>query len=207
TGPNCLALPGAATVPGDASWSGGYPTIAGAANPNFPSLSSGTLNGFLTNSLTGATNMQLPFVQNSCTSNPPPCTDPIAIIRKPLVGESPTGTIGSSRLYNKAQIRILLADTVADLHPERGAGALDADDVQFTPGAFQALTATANLKNTAGAAVTGNEYYGMAQVGTNNWVAPTGYSSWTSYPLLGEITSSGIPANGQGAWLRVEYLD
>ena len=207
TGSNCVALPGAGTVPGDASWSGGYPGKTGSTNPSFPSISSGTLNGFVTNSLTGAKNMQLPFVQNSCTSNPPPCTDPISIIRKPQPGESSTGTLGSSRLYNKAAIRILLADTVADLHPERSLTALDADDVQFTPAGFQALTATANLKNTAGAAVTGNEYYGMAQVGTNNWVAPTGYSTWTSYPLLGELTTSAIPANGQGAWLRVEYQD
>ncbi len=101
-GANCVALPGAGTIPGDASWSGGFPGVAGSANANFPSLSSGTLNGYLVNSLTGATNMQLPFVQNSCTSNPPPCTDPIAIIRKPLPGESPTGALGSSRLYNKA---------------------------------------------------------------------------------------------------------
>ena len=64
--------------------------------------------------------MQLPFVQNSCTSNPPPCTDPISIVRKPQVGESSTSTLGTSRLYNKAQIRILLADTQVDLHPERG---------------------------------------------------------------------------------------
>ena len=94
--------------------------MAGAANPNFPSLSSGTLNGYVANSLTGVNNMQLPFVQNSCTSNPPPCTDPIAIIRKPQPGESATSALGQSRLYNKAQIRVLLADTVADLHPERG---------------------------------------------------------------------------------------
>ncbi len=114
TAPNCVALPGAGTVPGDASWSGGYPGKAGGANANFPSISSGTLNGFVTNSLTGAKNMQLPFVQNSCTSNPPPCTDPIAIIRKPQPGESATSTLGTSRLYNKAEIRILLADTVAD---------------------------------------------------------------------------------------------
>ena len=39
-GANCIALPTAGTVPGDASWSGGYPTIAGAANINFPSISS-----------------------------------------------------------------------------------------------------------------------------------------------------------------------
>src|SRR4029077_17587038 len=81
TGTNCVALPGSGTIPGDASWSGGYPTIGGLANSSFPSLSQGTLNGFVVNSLTGATNMQLPFVKNSCTSNPPPCTDPISIIR------------------------------------------------------------------------------------------------------------------------------
>src|ERR1039458_3119029 len=93
-GPNCVALPTAGTVPGDASWSGGYPTVAGAVNINFPSLSAGsTLNGFVTNSLTGAKNMQLPFVQNSCTSNPPPCTDPISIARKPQPLESSSSTL------------------------------------------------------------------------------------------------------------------
>lgn len=207
-GPNCVALSGAATVPGDASWSGGYPSIAGSANSNFPTVvSQAKLNGFMVNSLTGATNMQLPFVQNSCTSNPPPCTDPISIVRKPQPGESASSVLGSSRLYNKAQIRILLADTVADLHPERSAGVLDADDVQFVPGASYPIPAAAGLKTTAGAAISGNEFYGLAQVGTNNWVAPLGYATWTSYPLLGELTTPGIPANGQGAWLRVEYAD
>ena len=205
TAPNCVALPGAGTIPGDASWSGGYPWITGSTNTNFPSLSTGTLNGFITNSLTGAKNMQLPFVQNSCTSNPPPCTDPIAIIRKPLPAESPTGALGSSRLYNKAEIRILLADTVADLHPERGLAALDADDVQFTPGGFQVLN-NANAFNLGGGPVVGNMYYGMATVGANNWVSPTGYV-WATYPLLGELTTPAIPNGGQGAWLRVEYMD
>ena len=208
SGSNCVALPGASSVPGDASWSGGYPGKTGSANPNFPSLSSGTLNGFMVNSLTGAKNMQLPFVQNSCTSNPPPCTDPIAIIRKPIVGESPTGPVGSSRLYNKAQIRILIADTVADLHPERGTGALDADDVQFVPGNGIVLNANSGALNQAGGTLNGQtEYFGMALVGSRNWVAPTGFSGWTQYPLLGELTTSSIPTNGQGAWMRIEYLD
>jgi Tfp pilus assembly protein PilX len=207
TGSNCIALPGAGTVPGDASWSGGYPGIAGSANNNFPGISSGTLNGFMINALTGATNMQLPFVQNSCTSNPPPCTDPIAIVRKPQPGESATSTLGSARLYNKAQIRVLLADTVADLHPERGAGALDADDVQFVPGSSYPIPPVAGTKNTSGASVSGPEFYGLASVGTNNWIAPLGHPGWTSYPLLGELTTSGIPNNGQGAWMRIEYAD
>ena len=39
TGANCVALPGAATVPGDASWSGGYPTLPDpptSISPVFP---------------------------------------------------------------------------------------------------------------------------------------------------------------------------
>ena len=193
--PNCKSLPGPGNPPGDASWSGGYPGLQGAANQSFPGISSGTLNGFLINSLTGATNMQLPFVQNSCVSNPPPCTDPIAIIRKAPVGESATSTLGSSRLYNKAQIRVLLADTVADLHPERGAGALDANDVQFVPNAGIARTGL------------GTEFFGMATKNTNGWVRQFGFPSWNTWPLLGEVTSGGIPNGGQGAWLRVEYLN
>src|SRR6266567_1384228 len=207
TGGNCIALPGAGVTPTDASWTGGFPNVAGAANYQFTSNTAG-LNGFLTNSLTGATNMQLPFVQNSCTSNPPPCTDPIAIIRKPQPGESPTSALGTSRLYNKAQIRVLLADSVADLHPERGAGALDAEDVQFVPNTGWNLTAAAGALNLAGAPATGTEYFGMAQTSPsiNHWVNPYGYAGWSSYPLLGELTTPGIPNNGQGAWLRVEYL-
>jgi hypothetical protein len=41
----------------------------------------------------------------------------------------------------------------------------------------------------------------------NSWVNPVGYAGWTGYPLLGEVTTAGIPANGQGAWIRIEYLD
>jgi Tfp pilus assembly protein PilX len=209
-GANCVALPGAATVPGDASWSGGYPTIAGAANGLFPGISSGTFNGYLANSTTGVTNLQLPFVQNSCTSNPPPCTDPIQIIRKPQPGEIPTSALGSSRMYNKAQIRILLADTQLDLHPERGLIG-DGQDVQFTTAAGAATGAPINagvtLLNTGGGPVAGPMPYAMALVGANNWIAPSGYPGWTSYPLLGELTTAGLPNNGMGAWIRVEYLN
>lgn len=214
TGANCIALPTAGTIPGDASWSGGYPTVGGSANANFPSISSGTFNGFITNSLTGAKNMQLPFVQNSCTSNPPPCTDPISIIRKPQVGESATSTLGTSRLYNKAQIRILLADTQTDLHPERGAIG-DGQDVQFpnatgfsSPGNLPFQNAAVTLSSGA------TEYVGFATVGANGWVNPytdTGLKSWTAanqIPLIDELTSvPATPAAMTGPWIRVEYLN
>lgn len=205
-GANCKALPGPTTVPGDASWSGGYPGLLGGTNALFPGISSATLNGFMINSLTGATNMQLPFVQNSCVSNPPPCTDPISIIRKPLVGESPTGALGSSRLANKAAIRILLADTPGDLHPDEGAAAL-AGDIQFVPNTGIVIPAGAGTKTTAGAAdaLPGTQYFGMATAGVNNWVAPFNYNAWATWPLLGEVTQAGIPAGGDGAWIRIEY--
>src|SRR5208282_2487496 len=210
---NCIALPGAGTIPGDASWSGGYPTVSGGPNANFPSLSSGTLNGFLTNSLTGAKNMQLPFVSNSCTSNPPPCTDPISIVRKPQVGESATSTLGTARLYNKAQIRVLLADTQVDLHPERGA-ITDGQDVQFPNIASWNTAPFTNAAVTVNPGVTGGavtEAMGFATAGTNGWVAPytdSGLTTWTTWPLIDELTNNpSTPSAMTGPWIRVEYLN
>ena len=209
TGANCKALPGPNNVPGDASWSGGYPGIAGATNPNFPSISSGTLNGYLINSLTGATNMQLPFVTNSCVDNPPPCTDPIAIIRRPR--EAATTALGSARLSNKAAIRILLADTISDLHPDEGLADLgDGNDVHFVPNSGVVLPAGAGTKKIGGAADTlpGTQFFAMANTALDpNWVAPFNYNSWTTWPLLGEVTQSGIGNGGDGAWMRIEYAN
>jgi len=195
---NCTRLPQSTpSSPGYASWSGSYPGQAGGStNPTFPSVSGGTLKGYFVNSLTGATNMQLPFVQRPCTSNPPPCTDPIEIIRKvPGAAEAASSALGQSRLYNKAQIRVLLADTQVGLHPERGAIG-DGQDVYLAPGGFT---------TTPG----GNEYYGMASTGSHGWVAPlknngtaSGFNPW---PLAGEVTDN--PAAATGAWIRVEYLD
>jgi Tfp pilus assembly protein PilX len=201
TGANCIALPAAGVLPTDASWSGGYPSIGGAANSNFPSIS-GTFNGFFTNSLTGATNLQLPFVTNSCVSNPPPCTDPIAIVRKPLAGESATSTLGSSRLYNKAQLRILIADSLADLHPERGSGALDTQDFQFPTAAATSFALTAG----------GVEFFGWATPGGLGWVNPytdSGLKAWAGgFPLIGELTNNPTTVNNMnGPWIRIEYLN
>jgi len=200
-GGNCVVLPDT-----DASWMGGYPTIGGAANGSFASLM-GSFNGFVTNSTNGAKNMQLPFVSNSCVSNPPPCTDPISIVRKPLPLESPASTLGSSRLYNKAQVRILMADTQADLHPERGAIA-DGQDFQFPTAAAATVTLSSGAL----------EYFGWATPGVNGWVNPytdAGLQNWTAtgFPLIGELTSNpttmaqmSSAATG-GPWIRVEYLN
>jgi type II secretory pathway pseudopilin PulG len=56
---------------------------------------------------TGVKPLNLPFVQGT--------TQPYQIIRRPPTGESATSVLGASRLYNQAQIRVLLADSVAEL--------------------------------------------------------------------------------------------
>ena len=222
TGANCVEL--STAVPGDASWSGGYPSIGGAANANFPSLSTGTFNGFLANSLTGVSNLQLPFVQNSCVSNPPPCTDPISIVRKPQPQESPTSTLGSERLYNKASLRILIADTQADLHPDWSG--TDSSDVQF-PNAATWNTAPFNNAANASVTLTGGtttnvgtvESVGFATpanpTSTQGWVFPytnsglqngASWSAANAIPLIDELTSNpGSPTAMTGPWIRVEY--
>jgi hypothetical protein len=85
----------------------------GAANPVWSSLSSSTYNGMILSGTTGAKQLTLPFVQ--------PGVGPIEIIRRPLAGESVTSALGVSRLYNQAQIRVLLSDNPAELPGGTGA--------------------------------------------------------------------------------------
>ncbi len=56
---------------------------------------------------TGAKKLSLPFVNGT--------TFPYEIIRRPPAGESPTSSLGASREYNMAQIRVLLSDDPAEL--------------------------------------------------------------------------------------------
>jgi len=183
---NCLAL-------GAGSWTGGFPPT-GAANPAWTGISKSTFNGFIENGLTGAKKLQLPFVQNSNVGA-------IDIIRRPQAGD--TALLSNSRLYNEAEIRILIADNINDLHPERGAGVLDADDIQLGPNAENGapvLNATANM------------YYGQVQKATGSWITTAPAQSAgvlcaatdTQWPLAGQVTTA-TPCTG--AWLRIEYLD
>jgi type II secretory pathway pseudopilin PulG len=62
---------------------------------------------------TGASQLSLPFVNNALGVAGQP--QPFEIIRRPPPGESTTTALGASRLYNEAEIRVLLSDTPADL--------------------------------------------------------------------------------------------
>jgi len=84
---------------------------------------------------TGATNLSLPFVSGAgLAANQP---QQFEIIRRPPTGESATSPLGGSRLYNQAQIRVLLSDDPGDLpcndpsvEPPCG-GASDAQNVRL----------------------------------------------------------------------------
>jgi len=71
-----------------------------------------TYNGFILNGDTGARAMKLPFVS--------PGLRAIQMIRRAPLAEDPNSLVGKSRLYNMAQIRVLISDTAAE-HPG-GAG-------------------------------------------------------------------------------------
>ena len=76
-------------------------------NPTWTSLSESTYQGMILNEDTGAKALELPFVNSS--------TDPIELIRRPMAGEDPASILSRSRLYNLAQIRVLISDNLADL--------------------------------------------------------------------------------------------
>jgi len=81
---------------------------ASADNTNWSNLSLTTYNGFILNGDTGARAMVLPFVEAG--------TSPKELLLRPPAGEDPNSLIGKSRMYNMAQIRVLISDTVAE-HP------------------------------------------------------------------------------------------
>ena len=190
---NCANLPAG-------SWTGGFPPT-GVANPGWTGISKSTFNGFIENGLTGATKLQLPFVQSSKVGA-------IDIIRKPTAGDTPL--LLNSRLYKEAAIRILLADTEADLYP--GEARTDpGQDIQIgTP--FTNTAATVTVGVAAPTVTAGNMYYATALkgAGTNNWTAaaPTGCNAGlASWPLFGEVTQAAVANKCLGTWLRVEYLN
>lgn len=194
----CPAAPGYGPAAGCAalpagSWTGGFPPT-GSANSAWPGISTTTFNGFIINGATGASTLQLPFVQSSSVG-------PIDIIRKPTSGDS--ALLTSSRLYNLATLRILMADTEADLYPGETRTDSSTQDIQLgTPNANPYTTLTTTFSGGA----SGKMYYGVATANTQHWIAaaPTGCSGST-WPLHGEVTVSGSTC--KGAWLRVEYLN
>jgi len=176
------------------SWTGGFPQT-GAANPGWKGISTGTaandFHGFIVNGLTGATKLQLPFVQSNNK------VGAIDIIRRPTPND--TALLSNSRLYNKAAIRILLADTQGDLYPGSARADSATQDVQLIAGNAQ------NVAQTVAPVLPGNMYYAIGDPTKNaNFVYPTGCAA-AAYPLHGQVTQAGNLC--KSVWLRVEYVN
>ncbi|HEX3154247.1 MAG TPA: pilus assembly PilX N-terminal domain-containing protein, partial [Candidatus Angelobacter sp.] len=109
---SCRAL-----APSEGSLVGGK---GSSPTPGWDTFAQSNYNG---NLVRHATQLTLPFVNDG---------PPIEIIREPLPGEDPAGNLSSSRLYTQAQIRVLMADTQADLP----GGAQTGDQSLELPGCF-----------------------------------------------------------------------
>jgi hypothetical protein len=132
--------------PNDGSVTGG-PTSA--QNGNWSTISTGApgaggFNSFIIdgdygnrNFGTGATNLTLPFVGGVTGVVGVGQPQQYEIIRRPPAGESTTSPLGASRLYNEAQIRILLSDNPNELPcgnpstPPPCGGSSDAQNVRL----------------------------------------------------------------------------
>jgi len=80
--------------------------IASADTAGWTTTSLTTYNGFILNGDTGAKAMDLPFIGGGLRA--------IEMIRRPPAGEDPNSLVGKSRMYNMAQIRVLISDTAAE---------------------------------------------------------------------------------------------
>jgi hypothetical protein len=189
---NCLKF----SVP-LASWSGGIPAAGTQTNVatwtnTSTTVSPTTFGGWIGNNTSMAVQpLTLPFVQGANGS-----AQQIAIIRKAPLGEVATSATGSSREYNKATLRILLASNPADLHPDRPG--LLPEDIDLTAGGCTASPQglAVAIKGVGGAAI-GTTRVAMAATGTD--------AGWVNGPPTGSLCPGAGPWNLVDGWLRVEY--
>lgn len=76
-------------------------------NPDWYYLSTSVYNGMILSRSTGAKPLELPFVQEG--------VGPVEIIRRPKIGLMEPDALSASRLFNQAQIRILISDDPTEL--------------------------------------------------------------------------------------------
>lgn len=153
------------------------PNGTGSANPTWNSLSTSTYAGMILSGTTGARQLTLSFVQ--------PGVGPIEIVRRPLPGESPTSLVGESRLYNQAQIHVLLSDNPAELP----GGAGDSQNIRLAnvksngaaPDYTNGVPVTGQVGNTffaEGVITTDTTKAGV----TTTRVGPGGELNWSNVP-------------------------
>lgn len=134
----CVSL---TSSPNDGSVSAGP---SSSQNASWQTVSLTTFKGFIidgdngnTTYGTGATNMTLPFMNGASSGSVVNTPQQYEIIRRPPLGGD-NSQIGPSRLYNEAQIRVLLSDDPTELPcgdpstpPPCAAGSTDPDNVRL----------------------------------------------------------------------------
>jgi type II secretory pathway pseudopilin PulG len=182
------------------SWAGGIPPAGAATLPvatwvtDSTKVSATTFGGWIGNNTSEAVQpLTLPFVQGANNS-----AGQIQIIRKAPLGEVVTSATGSSREYNKANVRILLASNQADLHPERPG--LLAEDIDLTAGGCLLSPQGMAVGPIAGAAGGGITRIAMATT-----AAAVGDGAWVGAPTGSLCGANPAPWNLIDGWLRVEY--
>ena len=182
------------------SFNGATPANGGTGtiNNNWPTISLNPspagYNSMILNGKTGASRLTLPFVQ--------PGVLPIEILRRPRAGEVATSPVGVSRLYNKAAIRVLLADNPAELP----GGALDPQNIRLANWKPAVGPDYTNGVPVLGVPATNTVYFAEGKTGMANhlnWIAPTAEPTLVpaGAPLLTASTW-----NMLDGYLRVEVL-
>ncbi|HXM61021.1 MAG TPA: PilX N-terminal domain-containing pilus assembly protein [Terriglobales bacterium] len=104
-----------------------------AQNPTWnPTISIGDYNSWIIDGNygnpggTGASQLSLPFINNALGAAGQ--AQPFEIIRRPPPGEVATTALGASRLYNEAEIRVMLSDNPAELS---ALGAADPNNIRL----------------------------------------------------------------------------
>jgi type II secretory pathway pseudopilin PulG len=190
---NCLKF----TIP-LASWSGGIPAAGTQTNvATWDNTSTQTFKSFIGNGTSlGVLPLTLPFVQGANGS-----AQQIQIIRKAPFGELVTSSTGSSREFNKANIRVLLASTQADLVSDRPFLIGDANNINLDNACVGGRT-----DNVTGVGITP---WAMAQLPAAQ--GGTVYEpTWKGPPNGPVLAGACVPVAGQpwplvDGWLRVEY--
>ena len=173
--------------------------MSSSVNSGWNNTSTNLYHSYVVNGTTGARALTLPFVSTGVR--------PIQIIKRPPSGESSTSLVGESRLYNLAQVRVLLSDDPAELP----GGAGDAQNVRLANvGTYASGVPVPGAANTYFAE---GRYYstndsGCTKVDTD-WVPSTTPAALgcTSWPLIdGYLRVEARQSSGSYTAVTQEWL-
>lgn len=196
----CRALalsPNEGSSKGGPSSNYGIPPGSGTENSGWATISNTTYNGMILSGSTGAKQLNMAFVQAG--------VGPIEILRR-AAGEALDSSLGESRLYNQAQIRVLLSDDPSELP----GGAADGQNIRLANVQTNSLAPDYSKGvpvGTLGMSASGNVYFAEGSTASG-----TSEANWTTVPTAeSTLVPNGAPALSTKTWnlldgyVRVEY--